>query len=69
MCYPGNTEITQGYCPADVDTLGESATCSDILAKLDGLFGNVSSHESIMQTFYTTCQGNEESVTAFGCRL
>ncbi len=49
--------------------LGESASSSGILAKLDGLFGNVSSNESIMQTFYTASQRDGESVTAYGCRL
>lgn len=49
--------------------LGESASSSQILEKLDGLFGNVSSNEAVMQRFYTTVQGDNESVTAFGCRL
>lgn len=49
--------------------LGETATSSDILFKFDSLFGTVVSHEAIMQTFYTENQKENESVTAFGCRL
>ncbi len=49
--------------------LGETATCRQIVDKLNGLFGNVSSNESVMQQFYTVTQAENESVTAFGCRL
>ncbi len=49
--------------------LGETASSADIVAKLDGLFGNVSSNESVMQRFYAETQKENESVTAFGCRL
>lgn len=49
--------------------LGESASCKQIVEKLNGLFGNVSSNESVMQQFYTVVQAENESVTAFGCRL
>lgn len=49
--------------------LGEMATMTDVLQKLDTLFGNVSTNESIMQTFYSELQKPKESVTTYGCRL
>ena len=49
--------------------LGERASSRDILAKLDTLFGNVSSAETVLQKFYTASQQDKESVTVYGCRL
>ena len=49
--------------------LGGLASSKDILHKLDTLFGNVSSAESILQRFYTEVQQEKETVTAYGCRL
>jgi hypothetical protein len=49
--------------------LGEKATLSDILNKLDTLFGNVSTNESVMQSFYSESQKPSENVTSYGCRL
>ena len=49
--------------------LGEKASISDVLKKLDTLFGNVSSAETVLQQFYTASQSDKESVTAYGCRL
>lgn len=49
--------------------LGETATSTDVFNKLETLFGNVVSHESVMQKFYTEVQHEKESVTLFGCRL
>lgn len=49
--------------------LGEKASMTDILQKLDTLFGNVSTNESIMQTFYSESQKTTENVTTYGCRL
>lgn len=49
--------------------LGEKATCQDIIAKLDTLYGNVSSSETVLQKFYTECQRDNENVTSYGCRL
>lgn len=49
--------------------LGEKATMMEILQKLDTLFGNVATNESIMQTFYSESQKPTENVTTYGCRL
>ena len=49
--------------------LGEEATSDSMIAKLDTLFGNVRSNESVMQNFYSATQREGETVTAFGCRL
>ena len=37
-------------------SLGSSATVDDILDKFEGFYGNVSSSETPMQTFYKDCQ-------------
>ncbi|XP_041374662.1 uncharacterized protein LOC121387570 [Gigantopelta aegis] len=49
--------------------LGERATVTDIISKLDILFGDVLTNGMIMQEFFNASQKSEESVTAFGCRL
>lgn len=49
--------------------LGEKALVVDIIAKLDALFGDISTSGMVMQDFYNSFQGANESVTAFGCRL
>lgn len=50
-------------------SLGEHASSCDILDKLDILFGEVSTNESVMQSFYNASQKISENVTAYGCRL
>lgn len=50
-------------------SLGESANLKDVLQKLDMLFGNVATIESVMQSFYNEKQRPKEDVTAYGCRL
>ena len=50
-------------------SLGEGATATEILRKLDSLFGDVSTNEMLMQEFFNSFQKPEESVTSFGCRL
>ena len=50
-------------------TLGSLASLKDIIHRLDGVFGNVASGESILQEFYTTKQGQDETVAAWGLRL
>lgn len=50
-------------------SLGEFASCDQILAKLDSLFGDVSTNGMIMQEFFNSNQKSDESVTSFGCRL
>ena len=49
--------------------LGENATVNQVLDKLDGFYGNVSSAETIIQSFYNDFQKESESVAAFGSRL
>ena len=49
--------------------LGETATVSDILVKLDAMFGDVSTKGMLMQEFFNAQQRADESVTCFGCRL
>lgn len=49
--------------------LGENATVENILDKLDGFFGNVSTSETLIQSFYSDCQKENESVVAYGSRL
>ena len=43
-------------------TLEPLASSDDILVKLDNVFGNVESGQSILQEFYTAVQQPEESV-------
>ena len=50
-------------------SLGEKATVADILGKLDGFYGNVSSSETLIQSFYSDFQNENESVVLFGSRM
>lgn len=49
--------------------MGTSATVSTIMDRLEGVFGNVATGESVLQEFYTATQKSDESVTAWGLRL
>ena len=49
--------------------LGQDASVSDILSKLDGFYDNVSSSETLMQSFYSDFQKETESVVSFASRL
>ena len=49
--------------------LGESAYVKDILLKLDGFYGNVSTNETLIQSFYCDFQKDTESIVAFGSRI
>ncbi|MCG8031950.1 MAG: hypothetical protein JAZ03_07220 [Candidatus Thiodiazotropha taylori] len=49
--------------------LGEHATVDEILEKLDGFFGNVYTSETLMQSFYSDCQKDNESIVIYGSRL
>ena len=49
--------------------LGENASVDDILQKLDGFFGNVATTQTLMQSFYSDCQKEDEPIVAFGSRL
>ena len=50
-------------------SLGSSATVDDILDRFEGFYGNVSSSETLMQTFYNDCQKEGESIVQYGLRL
>jgi hypothetical protein len=49
--------------------LGESASISDILQKYDARFGEVLSMQQLLERFHETKQGDDESITVWGCRL
>lgn len=49
--------------------LGTSAKLPDIMGKLEGVFGNVATGESVLREFYTASQNQEESVASWGLRL
>ena len=49
--------------------LGESATVDTLISKFDVLFGNIQSLEQLLQKFYMTNQGEQESITSWGCRI
>ena len=49
--------------------LGEDASVDELLDKLDGFYGNVSTTETIIQSFYNDFQKENESVATFGSRL
>lgn len=49
--------------------LGENAQVADILNKLDGFYGNVSTGETLIQAFYNDYQKDTESIVAYGSRL
>lgn len=50
-------------------SLGENVTLSQILEKLDGIYGVVYSGEAIMQQFYTESQQANESAAVWACRI
>ena len=49
--------------------LGPSVSIKDMLSRLEGVFGNVATGESILQEFHTASQKADESVTAWGLRI
>ena len=50
-------------------TRGITARVESILKRLEGVFGNVATEESILQEFYTAFQKPEESLNSKGLRL
>lgn len=50
-------------------TIDETARPSDILTKLEGIYGNVSSSEVLMQQFYSESQKSDESVADYSIRI
>ena len=51
-----------------VFTLGSTATSKHIIEKLQNVFGNVASGESVLTEFYTSAQKSDESVTMWEMR-
>ena len=49
--------------------LGPLATVDDIIDKMDSIFCSVDPKESLLAQFYTARQGEDETVSAWGCRL
>lgn len=49
--------------------LGPKATVEEIISKLDSIYGEVGCKEDIMAEFYRSRQRDDESVTAWSCRL
>lgn len=50
-------------------TFGPRAKSSEISQKIECLFGNVASGESVVQEFYNAMQRSNESVPAWGIRI
>ena len=49
--------------------LGTEASNEEMLNRLEGVFGNVATGESVLQEFYTAAQKQDETVSAWGLRL
>ncbi|XP_052676991.1 uncharacterized protein LOC128158272 [Crassostrea angulata] len=49
--------------------LGEDVCLTDIINKLDGFFGSVSTNENLMQAFYSDYQKESESIVVYASRL
>lgn len=49
--------------------LGENATVDEILDKLEGFYGIVSTGATLMQTFYNDFQKEDETIVSYGTRL
>ena len=49
--------------------LGTEASNKEMLNRLEGVFGNVATGESVLQEFYTAAQKQDETVTAWDLRL
>ncbi|CAC5372605.1 unnamed protein product [Mytilus coruscus] len=50
-------------------TLPESATPHNILEKLEGIYGNVYSNETLLQSFYIEKQDEGQSIADYGMKL
>ena len=59
----------RGVASDMLNPLGENASVDDILQKLDGFFGKVATTQTLMQSFYSDCPNEDESIVAFGSRL
>ena len=50
-------------------SLGEKASVSEVLDKLTGFYGTVSSSEILLQSFFSDSQKDNESIVTYGSRL
>ena len=71
-----NTAITQavrkslrGQAKRVILPLGTYAKVEDLMERLENVFGNVASGQSILKEFYTATQSETETTTAWGLRL
>jgi hypothetical protein len=49
--------------------LGPNADVQEIIAKLDSIYGPIDLKESLLASFYSARQGDDEDVSSWGCRL
>lgn len=59
----------KGTARAMLVPLGEHASVQDILNKLDGFYGNVSTSETLIQSFYNDFQKDTESIVSYSSRI
>lgn len=59
----------KGEAARCVMRLTEMATLTEVLAKLEAVFSEVESAQTVMEEFYSAHQRSDESVAAWGCRL
>ncbi|XP_060566286.1 uncharacterized protein LOC132725219 [Ruditapes philippinarum] len=59
----------KGHARSMLVSVGEHATPSDIIKKLDVFYGTVESGEDLMQLFYNDCQKPTETIVSFEVRL
>ena len=59
----------RGQAKSVLLTMGITARVESILKRLEGVFGNLATGESILQEFYTAFQKPEESVNSWDLRL
>lgn len=52
-----------------VMVLGPDANITDILSKFESVYGTIHSKATVLSTFYSAKQRDDESVAAWGCRL
>ena len=59
----------RGQARKFVNTLRPNVSTTEMIEKLEGVFGNVASGESIVQEFYDAYQKPDDSTTLWGIRL
>jgi hypothetical protein len=59
----------KGEACRTVMILGINADVQEIIAKLDSIYGPIDIKESLLASFYSARQGDDEDVSSWGCRL